>query len=172
MNSRYSFDVGSVLGIGTADASPLPDATDGEIVLRIAEGISLIGLRDSNVGKQLMHQQDWYGKYDWCRQVFPAGIYRLRVLLLGSYSKTFTEQQALLVEGEAVAPVTLAAVALLCMQRLGHPDPLANKWTLCAEPTATGYRAALIWGGARLLVSDVWDDYRISIVGVSVLRTS
>ena len=49
MPNGFSFDVGTVLGIGAPNAEPLPEAVEGEIVLRLSEGISLIGLRDSDI---------------------------------------------------------------------------------------------------------------------------
>jgi hypothetical protein len=168
----YSFHVGNWLGIGPTSSKPLPEAREGEIVLRISEGISLIGLRDSEVGRALMHRQDWYEKYDWCRQVFPVGTYRLLVPVPETFGKNFAEQQELLGEGEEAAPVALVAVALLCMQQSGHPDPLDDNWSRCGEPSAPGYRVALQWRHGSRFIVDNREDVRIGFFGLSALLKS
>jgi hypothetical protein len=58
MPNGFSFDVGSVLG-SLLRMPPLPEAKEGDIVLRVSEGICLIGLRDSDVGEELMYHEDW-----------------------------------------------------------------------------------------------------------------
>jgi hypothetical protein len=171
--SGHAFDVSTVLGIGPPNPDPLPaPEAEHEIVLRIPDGLTLLSLRDSAIGRALMHQQDWYEKYDWCRQALPAGIYHLRIPVSGSFGKSFAEQQALLPEGEQPAPVVLVAAALLCLQKSGQPDRLQKKWTRCAEPTAVGNRAGLTWFVGRLDVIDDWGGGRFDGVGLSSLRTS
>jgi hypothetical protein len=172
MSKGFAFDVGTVLGIGTPIAQLLPESTDGEIVLRLSVSISLIGLRDSDVGKLLMQQDSWYEKYVWCRQVFPAGAYRLLVPVPESFGKNFPEQQELLGEGEKAAPVVLVAAALLCMQRSENSDPLNGKWSRCAEPTAPSRYAVVAWRNGRVSISDCWDEFYDHSVGMSALRTS
>jgi hypothetical protein len=171
--TQRSFDVSTVLGIGPPCSDPLPAPERvNEIVLRIPDGLTLIGLRDSAVGLERMHGQDWYEKYEWCRQALPAGIYRLRLPVPESYGKNFAEQQAALPVGEQPAPVVLVAAALLCLRKSGQPDPLQNTWTRCAEPAADGDRAGLAWSGGRLLVLVGWGGCRFDYVGLSSLRTS
>jgi hypothetical protein len=168
-----SFDVSTVLGIGPPCSDPLPAPERvNEIVLRIPDGLTLIGLRDSAIGQKLMHRQDWYEQYEWCRQALPAGIYRLRIPVPGSYGKSFAEQQAVLPVGEQPAPVVLVAAAMLCMEKSGQPDPLRGTWTRCAESAAPGGRAALAWVVGRLYVVDGWGEGRYGSVGSSSLRTS
>jgi hypothetical protein len=143
--TSYALDAAAILGIGTPSTEPLPAPIPGEIVLRIPDSLSLQGLRDSPIGKQLMHQQDWYDKYQWSKEALPAGTYRLRVPVPGSNRKTASEQAAMLPAGEELAPVVLVAAALLCIQRQGGPDPLNGDWTRCAEQTAGGCRVGLTW---------------------------
>ena len=171
--SRYSFDVSTALGIGTPDASPLPEDAEGEIVLRVPEGICPRSLRKSPVGKALLWQGNtWYDKYAWSSQSLPPGIYRLRLPIPDSNRKTFKEQKALLLEGQEVAPLVLAELALLCMQKAGHPDPLKNGFVRCRE-TADGYRVVLYWSGGRLYVySSYVVDCRRDSVWLASARTS
>jgi hypothetical protein len=170
--SMYSFDAATLLGIGTGSTDPLPAPVPGEVVLRIPDGLTLQALRDSPVGKRLMHVQDWYDKYAWRQVALPAGSYRLRVPVPGSTNKTFAEQQALLPPSEQVAPVVLVAAALLCIRLQSGPDPLQNSWTRCLEQTAGGYRVVLCWLSDRLSVSGFWDGFRDDGLGMSSLRTS
>ena len=165
-----SFDVARLLRIGTPDSTPITEAADGEILLRVSEGIHFIGLCDSAIGRELLHRQDWCEKYEWCRQLLPSGLYRLRVPVPGSYNKTFNEQQLLLAKGEQVAPVTAVALALLCVQNAGHADPLNSDWVRCAETTTTG-RIGLYWLGGRLGVSSPRDGDR-DYVWLASVRTS
>jgi len=57
-HTGYCFDAAVLLGFGTASTVPLPAPLPGEIVLRIPDGLTLQSLRDSPVGKKLMHNQD------------------------------------------------------------------------------------------------------------------
>ena len=173
MARGFAFDVGAVLGVGKADASPLPEAQEDEIILRIAKGLSLVQLRDSAIGQKLVAQEYWYGDYEWANQPVAPGIYRLRVPVPGSFGKGFAEQHALLSEEESPAPIALVAAALLCLKKAGQPDPYGGKWTRCAESTdgncygpETGWNAGLV--GARLAWRELTDVY----IGLSSVQTS
>ena len=173
MARGFAFDVGAVLGVGEPDASPLPEAQEGEIVLRVSDGVSLIQLRDSAAGKELIWQdQIWYERYDWPKKGVAPGIYRLRIPVPRSDSMTFPEQLALLPAGEVAAPVTLVAAALFCLKQVGQPDPLQGKLTRCAESAGDGCRAGLIWFFHRVGVCDYWDNDRCDFIGLSSVRTS
>ena len=50
-------------------------------------------------------------------------------------NKSFNEQTALLLDGEEVAPIVLAAMAMLCHKKAGLPDPLQGDWVRCREST-------------------------------------
>jgi hypothetical protein len=170
--TQRSFDVSTVLGIGPPCSDPLPaPEAEHEIVLRIPDGLTLLSLRDSEIGQLFIHRharEEWYEKYDWCRTALPAGIYRLRIPVPGSYGKSFAEQQAMLPTGEQPAPVVLVAAALLCLQK----DPLQNKFTRCAEPTSLGNHAELTWIDGRLYVNEYWGGSRDNDLFLSSLRTS
>jgi hypothetical protein len=171
-----SLDVATLLGIGIPDSTPLPEAEAGEIVLRISEGISLIGLRDSAVGRELVCRQDFYEQYDWSRQPLASGLHRLRLPVPNSNRKTFDEQRVLLAESEQVAPVTAVALALLCLEKAGYPDPFDadeddEAWARCTE-TADGLRVALYWCIGRLYVDYSWGDASAPCVWLAASRKS
>src|SRR5262249_21943948 len=157
LHPGYACDVASVLGIGTTSSDPLPQPEPGEVVLRIPDGLTLQALRDSPAGQTRMWRQDWYDKSPCSKAAPPAGRHRLRIPVPGSQRKTCAEQQALLPQGEQVAPVVLVAVALLCIQRAGGADPLQDRWTRCAELAAGGCRVDLDWSVGRLFVNVFWD---------------
>jgi hypothetical protein len=161
-NTTYVFDVAQVLGIGTP---PL-----GYVTLRIPDGLSLQVLRDSEIGKKLMHDQTWYDRCVWSTESPPAGTYRLRLPVPGSNLKTAAEQAAMLPADEKLAPVVLVVAALLCIHLQGGPDPLDNGWTRCADQSAGGCHAGLTWVGGRLGLFGYWDDDRYSFLCASSVR--
>ena len=170
-----TFDVGTVLGIGRKSDAPLPELAPGTIVIRIPDGISPLSLRESDVGKTLIRQDDtWYDTYDWATSSpITAGPYRLRLPILDSNSKTFDEQKALLLPGEQVAPLVLVELALLCVKNAGLSDPLKGGWVRCAETTAGGgVRVVLRWDGGRLSVDYYWGDSPHDLLWLSSVRTS
>ena len=171
MSSGLSYDAVSILGFGDAVTEPLPQAKEGEIVLRYG-GWSLQELRDSAVGQKLMHVQNWYYMCPWSRERLPAGIYHLRVPVPKSNRKRFAGQERMLPVGEQIAPVVLVASALLAHQVQACGDLLKGGWTRCREQTADGLRVALCWDEGRLLVNDYWDDDRNDYLWSSSVRTS
>ncbi len=173
MTQGHAFDVATVLGIGTPDSSPLPVAEEGEVVLRVAEGLSLIGLRDSAVGRERMWQGDpWYDRYAWAKSFIAPGTYRLRIPVPGSCDKTFAEQVTLLELGEKPAPVVLVTAALLCLQRTGAPNLISNRLTRCGEKVSDGTHAILDWCNGRLGLGVFGDEYRYPDVALSSLQSS
>jgi hypothetical protein len=172
MAKGIAFDVGTVLEVGSADNSPLPEAGDGEIILRVPEGISLAGLRDSTIGGFLMHWQQSYEQFDWSRQPLAAGIYKVRLPIPGSNFKTFEDQRFLLMEHEQVASVTLAAIALLCLRMCEFPDPLNDGFVRCAASATTSVRVALCWFAGRLRVFSGNDDLCLGHWWLAASRTS
>ena len=173
VTTPHVFDAAAILGIGTPSTELLPDPEEGFVTLVIPDGLSLQTLRDSDVGKKLMHRQDWYDEYHWSSQTLPAGIYRLRIPVLASGRKTAGEQVAMLPAGETLAPVVLVATALLCIRLQGGSDPLNYAWTRCAEHLADCDHVVLSWSGGRLYVYvGFWDDDRLDSLVASSLRTS
>ena len=137
-----AFDLGSALGIGPADPSPLPTPEAGECIIRVSDPLSLASLRVSRAGS-LMRRKSIV--LDWESRTTDRGVYRLRLPIPGSSSKTtFPKQQSLLLCGESIAPIGLVAAALLCIQQRGDPDPLQGKRTWCAE-CHCGIRSLLRW---------------------------
>jgi hypothetical protein len=155
--SGFSFDASELFR-----PSSVASASPGEIVLRVPEGITPVSLRQSDIGKQLIHQdEDWYDKYRWANEPIAPGVYHLRLPIPDSNGKTFDEQNALLLDGEEVAPLVLVELALLCLKRAGLPDPLQNGLVRSPETAADGGRVGLDWGdGGRLSVNVYWDDRR------------
>lgn len=172
MSQSYCLDAAEILGFGTPSTDPLPAPIPGQITLRIQNGLTLQVLRDCPVGRQMMLEQDWYDRYAWCKAPLPAGVYGLRIPVSSSNLKTAAEQIAMLPVGEKLAPVTLVAAALLCIHAQAGADPLTNDWTRCAEQTADGYHAELTWNKGRLSVYGFWDEYRLSNLWASSVRTS
>src|SRR5579863_937098 len=169
--SGLSYDAVNILGFGGLAAEPLPQAVDGEIVLRYG-GWSLQELRDSAVGQKLMHPQGWYESFVWSSEKLPSGIYHLRVRVPESNRMTFAEQEQMLPEGEQIAPVALVASALLAHRMQAAGALLKNDWKRCREQTADGYCVALYWNVGRLNVRSVWDGNRVDYVWSSSVRTS
>jgi hypothetical protein len=150
----YSFDVGVAL-FGTPSTQPLPTAVPGEIIVCVPAGISPRSLRDSDVGKQLIHQQvTWYDACPWANEPVAPGVYHSRLPVPNSNHKTFDEQQILLFDGEGIIALALAELALLCIHADGQPDPLQHDWVRCREGRSDGH-AVLRWGNGRLVV-DFW----------------
>ena len=173
LHPGYAFDAAAILGIGTPYTEPLPAPEPGYTIIRIPEGLSLLALRESAIGKRMMWPWDWYDKYQWSREALPAGTYRLRLPVPDSNRKTGGEQQAMLPPGEQLAPAALVLAALLCTHLQGGPDPLGDDWTRCAEQTASGYRVALTWRVGRVGVVNSRDGGRNGLVwAASSCRTS
>ena len=169
MSSGLSYDAVSILGLGDAATEPLPQAADGEIVLRYG-GWSLQELRHSAIGQKLMPVHDWYDLFPGRSEKLAAGIYRPRVPVPESNRKTFAEQERMLPKGETLAPVVLVASALLAHFLKTGEDLLKNEWTRCREQTAADLRVALDWHGGRLGVSHNWDDDRYDRLWASSVR--
>jgi hypothetical protein len=154
--SGFSFDAAELFQPFTI-GSALP----GEIVLRVPEGITPLSLRQSNIGKRLIWQDEtWYDEYPWANEPIRSGVYHLRLPVPDSNRKTFGEQKALLLKGEEVAPLVLVELAMLCLKKARQPDPLNNGWVRCQETAADGYRVVLAWRGGWLGVYNYWDGYR------------
>ena len=169
MSSGCTYDAVSILGFGDPSAEALPQA--GEIILRYG-GWSLQELRDSAIGKKLMHRQDWYSKFPWGSEKLPPGTYRLRLPIPDSNRKSFAEQEQMLSEGEQIAPVVLVASALLAHQVQADSDLLRGNWTRCREQTTAGDCVALGWGVHWLYVRKEWGHIRSDCVWSSSVRTS
>jgi hypothetical protein len=167
----FAYDAVALFGFGELTTEPLPQPSPGEIVIRYS-GWSLQELRDSEIGRKFLHEQDWYNKYPWSTEKLPSCIYRLRVPVRDSNNKTFGEQERLLPQGEQVAPVVLVASALLSHHLQTKEDLLKNDWTRCKEQDADGDRVGLGWRGGRLGVGNFWDGVRVDYVRLSSVRTS
>lgn len=167
--SDYAFDAAAILGLGPS-TDPLPQPEPGEFCLYVPAALTLQALRDSPAGKELMDPQHWYDRHPWSSKAPVAGVYRLRIPVPGSQHKVFAEQQAMLAEGEEVAPAVLVAAALLCLKRQGAPDPVGCRWTRCAEQAAENFGAELTWCAGRLSVYTGWRDDLSIDVFVSALR--
>lgn len=174
MSEGLSFDVATLLGIGAPDPTPLPEAAEGEIVLRIPEGISPKSLRASPIGQEFIWQdRTWYDRYQWADQSVPAGVYHMRLPVPDSNRKTFEEQKTLLAEGEETALLVLVELALLCLKTAYLPNRVNGGWIRCAETTAAGNRVELLWHDGRLYVNNFyWDGSRYGHVWLASARTS
>lgn len=171
---RYAYDATAIFGFGHPSEEDLPEAKSGEIIIRYG-GWSLQELCDCPLVCErnvMWHEQDWYGGYAWSTDTLPSGIYRLRVPVPDSYSKTFDEQKRLLPVNEEPAPVVLVASALLAHRVQTGEDLLKNDWTRCREQAAGGVRVGLGWDEGRLGVGSCWDGVRCGFLWSSSVRTS
>jgi hypothetical protein len=168
-----AFDLGSMLGIGPADPSPLPTPEAGECIVRVSEPFSLLDVRNSAAGERYWFKKDyrWFNKVNrMCsRQQVPVGVYRVRVPVPGSNNKTFTEQRVHMFSSEVVAPVALVAAVLLCIAQSGAPDPLRGGWVRCTEQPRF-CRVVLKWCEGQLGIGDDSDDFPSSDVWVAACR--
>ena len=167
----FTYDAVAILGFGEASTEPLPEHAPGEIIIRVGDW-SLQDLRDCKVGKELMHQQDWYDKYDCASAKLTAGIYRVRLPVPDSNRKNFTEQKDLLLPDEEVAPVALCASTLLVHLKETGNDLLKNDWCRCEEALPGGGRVALDVSDGRVGVRSDWVGGRDGVLWLSAARKS
>jgi hypothetical protein len=164
------YDAIAVLGFGPPSNEPLPDTTNGEIIIRYG-GWSLQELRDSEFGGHLMHKQEWYEAYRWSKRNLPAGTYSLRIPVKNSNNKNLDEQRQLLSKDEHVASIVLVASAVLSHHLQQHEDLLKGDWTRCDEQDVDGDRVGLYWNRRRLYVSSGWGVLRCGCLWLSSVRT-
>lgn len=155
--NSLKFDAAATLGIGTPSAAPI-EGREGYITLRVPEGISLISLRDSDIGKKMLSRQDRYDAQLCLKATVLAGTYHIRLPISDSNNGTFEKQDMLLADGEEPIPITLAALTLLCLKESGLSDPLHNGWVRCQEKLAEGYHFWLTWNCGRLNFNHDRDD--------------
>ncbi|MBS0262720.1 MAG: hypothetical protein JSS02_12270 [Planctomycetes bacterium] len=165
------YDAIALLGFGEAGSDTLPKSAPGEVIIRVGAW-SLADLRESAIGKVLMHQQDWYDKYHWSTAKLAPGVYRVRMPVPDSTDKTYAEQEKLLLPGEEVVPVALAAAVLLCHLKVAGTDLLDNGWTRCAESIPDEHHVDLNVRGGPVSVDDYWDGHRIDSLWLSAARKS
>jgi len=166
------YDAVSILVFGEAASEPLPDAADGEIVLRYG-GWSLRELCSNPVVRErnLMWELDSFLEFQLSNEKLPSGIYRLRVPVPDSNNKTLAEQEQLLASGEQTAPVVLVASAMLAHRFQTGENLLKNDWTHCKEETAGWCRVVLSWAEGGLYVADHWGARRGAQMWLSSVRT-
>ena len=166
IKSSFTYDAVAILGFGEASTEPLPEPAPGEIIIRVGDW-SLQDLRDSKIGNELMHQQDWYDKYDLA---MTEGIYRMRLPVPDSNRKNLTEQKGLLLSDEEVAPVALGASALLVhLKEIGN-DLLKNNWCRCEEAFLDDSHVELFVRDGRVGVLSRWDGFRNDNLWLSAAR--
>jgi len=165
----FSYDAVALLGFGEASKEPLPEPAPGEVVIRVGNW-SLQNLRDCAVGKELMHQQDWYDEYDCAAAKLTPGVYRVRLPVPDSNRQNFTKQKDLLLPSEEVAPVALGATTLLVHLKETGNDLLDSDWCRCAEALPDAYHAVLGVYGGRVSVDRCWDDHRDDRLWLSAAR--
>jgi len=169
IKSSFTYDAVAILGFGEASTEPLPEPAPGEIIIRVGDW-SLQDLRDSKIGNELMHQQDWYDKYDLASAKLTEGIYRMRLPVPDSNRKNLTEQKGLLLSDEEVAPVALGATALLVhLKEIGN-DLLKNNWCRCEEALPVDNHVGLRVFDGRVGVSGIWDDDCVDVLWLSAAR--
>ena len=166
----FSYDAAPILGFGEASTEPLPEPALGEVVIRVGNW-SLQDLRDCTVGKELMHQQNWYDKCDCMAAKLTPGVHRVRLPVPDSNRKNFTGQKENLLPGEKVAPVALGAATLLVHLKETGNDLLKNDWCRCREAFPGARRVALNVREGRVRVYDrYWDDHRSDSLWLSAAR--
>jgi len=169
IKSSFTYDAVAILGFGEASTEPLPEPAPGEIIIRVGDW-SLQDLRDSKIGNELMHQQDWYDKYDLASAKLTEGIYRMRLPVPDSNRKNLTEQKGLLLSDEEVAPVALGASALLVhLKEIGN-DLLKNNWCRCEEALPDDSHVELFVRDGRVGVLNRWDGFRNGNLWLSAAR--
>lgn len=153
-NSPYVYDAVSILGFGDESDTDLPEAGEGEVIIRYG-GWSLQELRDSSA---LIHKEDWYNSCDWSTEKLPSGIYRVRLPIQGSNRNGIEEQKKLLLPGEDPAHIVWEATALLCHKMKTGADLLKSEWVRTHHPSQGGGFAELHWHDGRLGVDGFFGD--------------
>ncbi len=170
--SFYSYDAVAILFFGEVSPDPLPAPSPGEVVIRVGAW-SLADLRacETVVMYNFMRVQDWYYKYPWSRAKLVPGVYRVRLPVPESNCKNFAGQKNLLLPGEEVTPVALAATVLLChLKQAAGKDLLESNWTRCAEVLPDGLRVALDIYEGRVSVGRLHDGLPREFVRMSAAR--
>lgn len=129
--SGISYDAVSELGFGASCPDLLPVPTTGEVILRVGNW-SLCDLWNSEVCNGLTERANLPNQWPYNKKLF-SGIYRLRLPVPHSNRKTTLEQETLLQEGEAIAPIALVATAMLVHLNKTGGALLKGDHCRCAE---------------------------------------
>lgn len=107
-----------------------------------------------------MWQQGLYSPYGWKME---AGYYRLLLPVPGTNRQIWSEQiRHLTTSGTAwqVAPICIAATAMLVHLIETGSDPLSGNWCRCAGALPGELRVGLAVHKGRVGVYNLWDGYR------------
>jgi hypothetical protein len=151
------YDAVTMLGFGTASTKPVPKPAPGKILVRVgAWSLQELCRNKIVVKSRLIEPQRWYEQYSWSNQKLVPGIYALQMPVPDSNCKTFPQQKKLLLSGEEVAPVCLAATTLFLQLRDTGEDLLETNFARCAEQVNFKHQPQ---AGVRILNGRVWVDY-------------
>jgi hypothetical protein len=120
--------------------TPLPaaKANCGEVIFRYGGG-SFHTIREVGVELGQVEPLPDRKVEDWEHVLVPAGSYRLRAPIPRSYNRSTSEQSALLVPGEYMAPAALVLAVSLCF-RVTHPEsPVPYNRVRCADLGPDGH---------------------------------
>lgn len=138
-------------------------------------GIPLVTLRNLPVvrERQLMYPQDWYNSPDWVKREDAPQERTLRVPVEGSFDKTFSEQEKLLLPEEEVPSVRSVATFLVINALVTGKRLLPDCYVRCIDKDSDGDRVLVGHFDANgLYVYANWHDYRYSYLGVAASRKS
>lgn len=157
--SGHSFDVASLLGIGTPSSEPLPFAKPGDAILRVSEDIYFETLvRNDWIRKKMILVPN--GSHLGNRVPVRAGVHLLKLREPNSCGKTYVEQLSLQEGREGdVASATLVAMGILCL-RAGGADSFRQGGFRCVWNE--NEVAFVTWSFGRLWIvtDEALADYR------------
>jgi hypothetical protein len=166
LSTGFAYDAAPILGLGSTTSEPLPEPESGLVIIRYG-GWSPLELRDSRIGRELLRPLITFERYDWAKDSFPAGLYRLRIPVPNSNCKSTAHQEAMLPKNESSGPMVLLSTALLCHYRQTGEDLQRGDFTRCREKTAVDKRVELRWRDGHLVVDYGWDVNAYGFVWLS-----
>lgn len=127
------YDAVSMLGFGKPSSKP-PKPAPNELLVRVGPwSLQELCTNKIVVRSRLLKPQKWYKAYAWSTQKLVPGIYSLQMPVPDSNCKVLPQQKKLLLPGEEVAPVCLAATALFLVLKQTGKDLLEGNFVRCAE---------------------------------------
>ncbi len=166
------YDAVSLLGFGQASKLRLPQTVSNDIIIRVGEW-SMMDLRNHATTKALMWDQPWYIRNNkvnaWVNTKLQAGIYRARLPVPNSHSKTDDEHRTLLKRGESVLGTTLVTTILLAHFIATGEDLLQKQLCRTVESPRRGNYIIVDMNRGRIRLSE-WDGLPYSDICMGAVR--
>ncbi len=144
-------------------------------ILVAAFPMSILKIREK-IEKKLFysHEDSWYNKQSFARDKGEASWHLIRKdIVPNSTSKTWNEQQALLVENEETPKARIMVYTIIGHYLATGERLFENIYARCSDLLSDGHRVSVgsfDFGGLR--IAYWWDDRRDGSIGLSSVRKS